>query len=304
MHDIIKILLVSLLLTLATEVIIQNHLKTNSISDANRYIQGLNDGTETRLGVRLLMPLAWLPESAFVMATNFILFFSIGMLIFYHTKDWLMTGVALLGFSVSLMAYFTLLAQAFVMVLGLWLWTRVEPKGAKNIFIYLMIGALMTLTHKLGAFIVLGIFVLKWFPTKIIGNSLKIAASISGIGIACFFLFAFFNNVERVTFFYPFLLPMSLGAYDIIFWLGLFAIIFYMLIKTKDNEKELLFSIALFIGIILNYSFNSLLEIDAWRILIFVELIALLKIGKEKSFFWPLVFMFLLGLERLILGLL
>jgi hypothetical protein len=282
--DIAYLIILSFLLSVATTTLIKNTIHYDVISDADRYINGITNGTTNSLGVRLLVPLTGYGTVFFVTMTNFLFIFLIGYLIFTSTNSWRITILALLGFSVSLILYFSLLAQALVVIIGLWLWTKVEPKGIKNNLIYLIAGAFMAFTHKFGAPLVILIYIVKRFEVEdAIFPVWSRRLALLGYAIAGILLFlVFFPSPERVTFFYYFLLPISLGAFDTVYWFGLFGVILWMLLKCENNTKELLIVSACLFGIIINYLFVSHLEIDMWRLLIFAELVSLIKIGQSN----------------------
>jgi hypothetical protein len=308
--NIAYLIILSFLLSVATTTIIKNTIHYDVISDADRYIQGITNGTTNSLGVRLLAPLISESTDDFVTKTNFLFIFLIGYLIFTSTNSWRITILALLGFSVSLLTYFSLLAQAIVIIIGLWLWTKVEPKGIKNNLFYLIAGTFAYFTHKFGAPLVILIYIIKRMEVE---NSIfpvwSKRLALLGYGVVgILILFVFFPSPERVSFFYFFLLPISLGPFDMIFWIGLFGVILWMLLKCENNTKELLIVSACLFAIIINYLFVSQLEIDCWRLIVFAELVALIKIGQSNQngdlLKWAPWFLIAMGVERLILGLL
>jgi len=303
--NIAYLIILSFILAFATTELMKNTIPYKTLSDADRYIQSINDGGNSRLGVQLLAPLVGISTDDFVTKTNFLFIFLIGYLIYTSTNSWRITLLAILGFSVSLMTYFSLLAQAIVIIVGLFLWTKVDVKGFKNFFIYLIAGLFMTLTHKFGFFLWFLIVLIKTINPK--DKDIGIPVIISFLAAASLALIAFFPSGERTTFFYYFLLPISLGSFDILYWLGLFGVTLWMLLKTEDNAKELAMAMFIFFGAVANYLFVSHLEVDFWRVLIFFELMALIKIGQSKTkselLKWAPWFLLAMAVERLILGL-
>lgn len=305
------LLIISLLLSSATHVLMGNTIPFREISDADRYKESITQGVEARFGVSLLAPLTWVGDFAF--NANFIFILIIGYLIHSSTNSWKITMLALLGFSVSLMLYFSLLAQMVVIAMALGLWTKVDAFDMKhairNHAIYLAAGLFMALTHKFGLALWLLIYLVKAIRnhSETENKVARIAAVISFLAASACMLIGFFQATERVSFYYFFLLPMSLGAFDMLYWLGLFSAILWMLLKCENNTSELIAATIIFIGVIANYLFVSHLEIDAWRILIFFELIALVRIGQSKQagklITWAPWFLILMGLQRIILGL-
>lgn len=303
-YNIAYLIVLSFILAFATTEVINNTIGFQTLSDANRYIQSINDGGNSRVGVQLMAPLVGVSTEDFVNKTNFLFLFVIGYLVYTSTNSWKITLLALLGFSTSLILYFSLIAQGLTILAGLWLWAKVEAKGIKNFFIYLIAGLFMALTHKFGLQLWLLIVLVKTLNPKEVNSVPVIVAFLAAAGLA---IVQFFPSHERVSFFYYFLLPISLGAFDIFFWLGLFAVMLWMLLKCEDNGKELAMAMLIFFGAVANYLFVSELEIDFWRILIFFELIALIKIGQSKVkselIKWAPWFLLAMAVERLILGL-
>ena len=304
------LIIISFILAIATTALIHNTLPYQTISDADRYIQSIANGTTNSLGVQLLAPLIGETTNDFNTVTNFLMILAIGYLVYSSTNSWRITILALLGFSVSLMTYFSLLAQAIVIIIGLFLWTKVETKSLSDHIIYLAAAAFGQLTHKFGGPLVVLIFLVKRLEVEdsIFPVWSKRLAYL-GYAIAAIILLSFFSSPERVTFFYYFLLPISLGPFDILYWLGLFSLIFWMLLKCENNTRELLIVSACFIGVAINYALSPHpLEIDAWRLLIFAELVALIKIGQSDQngdlLKWTPWFLIAMGIERLIIGLL
>jgi hypothetical protein len=307
--NIAYLIILSFILAFATTAIMKNTIPFKEISDAQRYIDAITNGDNNSLGVRLLAPLITESTNDFITKTNFLFIFLIGYIIFTSTNSWRITLLALLGFSFSLLTYFSLLSQAIVIIVGLFLWTKVEVKGITNFFIYLIAGLFMVLTHKFGLMLWLAIVACKTISIPIKFEPwIKHIAIFSFVCAGALLLITAFSNPERVTFFYYFLLPISLGGFlDSIYWIGLFAMILWMLLKCENNTKELAMATVIFFGAIANYLFISHLEIDFLRILIFFELIAWVKIGQDKTnkyiLKWLPWFLLAMAVERLILGL-
>jgi hypothetical protein len=320
--DLFYLIVLSAALSLITTTVMHNTIPYKVISDADRYIDSISHGTESRLGVQLLLPLTWGSPADFITKTNFLFILAIGYLVYSSTKSWKITALTLLGFSVSLMLYFSLLAQMIVIAIGLWLWTKVEPFEDKhtirNHIIYILAGVFALFTHKYGGMLVLVIWLIKllwyiinkdefiWFKPDLNVWARRLAI-LSYICAGILLFIVFFPSPERVSFFYYFLLPISLGPFDMIFWLGLFGLILWMLFKCENNTKEILLVAFCFFAATINYLFFSQLEIDFWRILLFGELIALIKIGQSeikgdllKYAPWVLI---AIGVQRLIIGL-
>jgi hypothetical protein len=307
-YDIIYLIITAFVLAFATTSLMKNTIPFQNISDADRYISGIQNGTEDSLGAKLLAPLTWSGTDDFITKTNFLLFLSIGYLVYSSTKSWKITLLTLLGFSVSLLTYFTLLAQAIVIVIGLFLWTKVEPKGIKNNMIYLILGIFAFFTHKLAAPLIILIYLLKRFDMQ---DSVKrlapYLAAFSYVVAIIFLVLVIFPNPERVSFFYFFLLPISMGAFDGLYWMLLFGLILWMLSKCENNTNELLMVSVCFLTAVAYVLFISHLEIDFWRLLLIGELFALIKIGQSemkgdllKYMPWVLI---AIGVQRLIIGL-
>lgn len=304
----------SFCLALATTTVIHNTITYRVTSDADRYIAGIQSGEEESLGAQLLIPLTYGGTDDFITKSNFLFILAIGYLIYSSTNSWKFTIAALIGFSVSFILYFSIVAQAFVVVLALFLWTKINPFDAKHIIknnaIFLVTALLMLLTHRYGLILAAFIYLVKairfdegekW--RKAATNLMWFSYVIAGALLA----YITVNNVQQVTFFYHFLLPMPMGLLDKVFWYGLFGLIFWLLTKCQNNTRELvLVSLCLF-STVATY-FLSGLEIDFWRVLFFAELIAWIKIGQEKtedkSIIWLPWFLLAMSVERLLLGLL
>jgi hypothetical protein len=307
-YNLICLVIIAFLLSLATTALMANTIPYQTISDADRYIQQIKDG-QAKLGTEMLAPLIGTTKD-FITRTNFIFILAIGYLVYSSSKSWRITILALLGFSVSLILYFSLLAQAIVVIISLFLWTKVETKSLKDNLIYLVALIFSQLTHKFGGVLVLMVYLIKRMnlEERIPAAWIKRMAIFGYIVIGLFIFIAFFSSPARVTFFYYFILPISLGPFDAIYWLALFGAIFWMLLKCENNSKELLVVLGCFAGIVINYLFISQLEIDTLRFLILAELIALIKIGQSKQagnlLTWMPWILLAMGVERLILGLL
>ena len=316
-YDLLYLIIIAFALAYVTNIIIHNTINYNVISDANRYIQEIKNGQSNRTGLQLLSPLISGTTEDFVMKTNFLLFLSVGWLIYSSTKSWKITFLTWLGFSVSLLAYFSLLAQAIVIIMGLWLWTKIDPFEDKHVIrnhiLYVFAGALAFETHKFGLPLVFLIYAIRVLDSRFRGKVefnvwARRLAVLSFIGAGVLLLAVFFSSTTRVSFFYPFILPMSMGAFDCVWWLGLIGVMLWMLLKCENNTKELIIVSICFLATIVNYLFISKLEIDFWRILIIPELIILLKVGQSKQIGnllkWAPWFLIIIGVERLILGIL
>lgn len=291
-----------LLITTLTSMIIHNTNQYAVLSDAQRYL----DRFQTNM----------ITVDQLVFITNFIILSLICELVYEATKSWRIAFTALLGFSVSLMVYFSLLAQAAVIIIALYLWVKVPADrrwGGAQFMAAVIICALL---HKFGGPLILAVYLVKvlydknifyYFHRQIEIKKLAYPLSLIGFLILAYILLApVFQSGERVSFFYYFLLPTSLGSYDVIMWFALFGLLYKMLVSCKDNEQELLMAAVCFFGAIINYAFFSHLEIDIWRMLIFFELVAWIRIAQnqDNAFVkWLPVFMLLMGMERLIVGL-
>ena len=287
-------------LTAVTGIIIQNTNQYPVIRDANRYIQRFNINMNTE---------------QFVFMSNLFIFTLIGLLVLIATDgNHIYTIVSLLGFSVSLLVYFSLLAQAAVVIIALALWIFVEDPAIAGfdekrklldhaIFIIALI--VCAFIQRFGWALILAVYFAKAFWPQLKQHAGKIAV----IGYVCLGLILLaqvFPSPERVSFFYYFLLPVSLGSLDVFYWYGLFGVVLFLLFKCKDNTKELLIAGLSFFAAVIFFQVSHL-EIDVWRMLVFFEVVTWIKIAQHIKltdyFDLPILFL-LIEVERLIVGLL
>ena len=293
-------------LAVITSTVVHNTTQYSDLLDAGRYLEILN------LNMDLNM---------FVFLTNFIIFSLIGGLIYDATKSWKFTLIALLGFSVSLMVYSNLLAQAAVMIICLWLWTERNVGNLYDDAVYIAAFFVCMFLHKIGWAVVLMVYFAKLLAPHLEGKWIKLystfhahtftraAVLLALVGFACVgivLLTQVFPLTAHLEFFYYFLIPISLGAYNMIYWYILFGMILWMLLACKDNTSELLVAAFSFFAACIYFFMGSGLEIDIWRMLIFFEMVAWIRIAKSQDnefTKWVPIFFLLMGIERLIVGL-
>lgn len=288
-------ILAFIILAVITNSVIDNMNQHDILLDSSRYIKILNLDIDV---------------NSFTLVTNFLIIGFLGSIIYDATKSWTMTFAALLGFSVSLMLWGSFLAQAWVMIVALWLWINAEPfekedgEHLNKGYLFFIIGFALCAIHELGSLLILIIFTIKAFES----NLKKYAPFMAIIGYIFLGVLLFTDVIYtpgRVDFFYYFLLPVSMGSWDIVYWYLYFGVLLFMVYKCKDNTRELLMAAACFFAAIMHYLFVSHLEIDIWRMLIFFELLAWVKIAKGKNEWvkWLPIILLLMGIERLAVGL-
>lgn len=311
--ELMLVLVIAWILSFATTILIHNTLQDPNISDSLRYQDSLKKNIESRFGVYIFSMLRNDSPYEFLTKTNLFIFFIIGTMVYYSTKDWTITLLALLGFSVSLLTYFSLLAQAIVIMCGLFLWFAIPTKGIKNHLLFLAIGFFMLLTHKYGLILCLAIYGIKSIESRTSKELqdklllyIKPLSCILYLILGIFLFLAFSSSSEHVEFFYPFLIPVSLGAFDILFWYLLLGTILALLQLTKTSFKEVGIACIVFGGIIINYLAVTQLQIDVWRLFGFFEIVSLVAIARERQentwLFWIPIILLLIGIERLVVG--
>ena len=298
------IVLVAAALSLFIEHINLNKMPVEGLADGQRYLNILSDGANGRPALIVLVPLTWFGN--FAWAGNFLIYVILGWIVYNFTKDCWMTLLILLGFSTTLLTTFNLFAQALVFLPGLYFWLNIpaEKKEGWKWIAYLIFA---TFAHRFGL-----IFVVSMFLAKRFGNNLKetkwMQIGFVSVYIVAMLVLALSDRTLRLTYFYPTLLPFDLGEINTYFWIAfLSAPVAYLFSKTK-NHAALIFVGFLLISAVWNQFGRSGLEIDFWRILIFVDFISICEIwraraelGKLYQWIWILL---LFGIVRVVTGLL
>lgn len=289
-----------LVLALLTNILIENTNQYPIILDTARYIELVKAYT----GIELNMSV-----SEFRLITNFAIILYIGAIIYYQTKNWLITSCALLGFSVSLMLYASLLSQATVIIIALFLWTldMMDEKNAiRNNALFLIIYFVAAYLHTFGGALVMLVYLAKVFESNL-KQYAKFFAVGAYLALGLLLLLVVQFDPWKADFFYYFLLPISLGSMDYFYWYFYFGVLLIIVCSCKENIKELLIAGACFLAAIISYLYLAHLAIAIWRTLAFFELVAWIKIGKDSNnqlIQWAPLLLLLMGIERLIVGLL
>lgn len=279
----------------------ENTLLHEELSDQDRYYDMFTSGSPlSRPPLLVFSALTFVGKANFPILVNFLLYLSIGFLFWYATHDWIITLIALLGFSTTLITTNALYAQALVLIIALAFWIFRPPA-----LYYIGLAILATFGHKFGIILAAMVYVCtqpmmaNWMAFQ---KKWMLAIYVCLIVVCGMILL----SGTKMTFFYP-VLAISLGSMDTVFWFALFSLLFftfYQNLKESDTDVLLMASLIL-IGAIANYFFLSKLEVDFWRILILFDWVALLYLGKIKSgmlMAWCPIILLLIGVARFVLG--
>jgi hypothetical protein len=311
----LAIFLLSFILTVLTPIINNNTLPTQSLNDNERYYNSIVNYENQMSGLYLLLPLTALGKDGFFLAMSFVFYFCIGVFFFGYTKDKTITLLALLCFSTSLVTTFALYAQGLILLIAVVYWQKVEfswkESKLKEIGLWLGFALFTMAVHRYGILIWLCVFAAKLIPLKVP----RIAVGAAYALVCGLLLFGGVNSTTRLTFYYPTLLPIDLGTLNTILWLVFLSLpLFATFILTEKSEKTKRLALFTYLGTFAFYLFITHLEIDIWRMMIFVDFVMLLEIARARAEkfedpedknqlldYVPIVLL-LFGLARLILG--
>jgi len=335
MIDLIKVkdlvILIAICAFLAyADVEINQRMGLPGLADGQRYFDSIING---KSALAFMQPLvSTMPEWAFVFSMTFTIYFAFG-LVFLSSKDWLMTLLALLGFSVTLLAGMNIYAQGMLMVAMLIFW-KSKPKTdisscslnfpyelahslTNTVLPWALFGIACLLLHQYGSIlflVVLGSILLSKFSDGRLDINLgkfKYLAYAGFLAVLATGYFGIMQGTNRLTLFYPTILPGDFGLLNTFIWLTTLELpLFITFIKSTDEnmKREVILVALIFFAACANFVWHSQLEVDFFRILAIGDLIMLYAIAEaraRKPNEWnasiPLVLL-LFGIERIVLG--
>lgn len=283
-------------------------------SDEYRYYNAIQNGsTGDRPAVLLLYPFTVAGIELFHIITTLMIYLLIGWLFYSHTKDKLITILALLCFSTTLLTSTAIYAQAIVIIAGLYAWIYCPVEATvKSLFKWFLFAVLALFSHPLGILLVIVLMLGKseWYKHLIQYDGRHLYSELIRllfilIYISSMFILLTTSRITAVNFFYPTIAPINLGAFNNILWAVFLSLPLVVLFYGSGSDGAILVGCLLMIGATTSLLLGGL-EVNFWRCLIIFDWIALLEIAKAKRtpvITAALVFLILFGLARIPLGL-
>lgn len=290
---------------------INNHTYgTSSItgfSDEYRYYVNIqNASIGERPAILLLYPLTVAGEEPFQVATTFLIYLLIGWMFYANTKDKLITLLALLCFSTTLLASTAIYAQAIVVIVGLYFWIYVPVEINRMCLLkWLLFGMISLLSHALGILLVAALMFGKLYESRFRVYPEVIKPLFILIYVSSMFLLLTTGRITAINFFYPTISPVNLGSFNNFLWAAFLSLPIAVLFYNTDSLGAVLVGCLIFVGATASLLLSGL-EVDFWRCLIVFDWIALFEIAKSKR--KPMTtavitILILFGLARVVLGL-